>query len=327
MSNRLRRKIVVIAGSTASGKSALAVTLARRYNGEVISADSRQVYRGLDIGTGKITKKEMRGIPHHLLDVADPKEQFTAAEYQKLTRQKITEILSMGKLPIICGGTGLYIDAALWRVAIPEIPPNPVLRKKLEKKSPEELFEMLRELDATRAQTIDQHNPRRLVRAVEIAWADSSERVLGLRAWRSENFVSRRSPRREGEADEIFAAQSEQELNVLWLGLMLPPEELKKKIAIRLFSRISRGMLTEVKTLHKHGLSWKRMEALGLEYRFVSRHLRGMLTKAEMIGKLQTEIYRYAKRQMTWFKRNKEIKWFRQSQKEAIFAMLEHKGL
>lgn len=298
----LESKILVIVGPTASGKSALAVALARKFGGEVISADSRQVYRGLDVGTGKITKKEMRGVPHHLLDIADPKKQFTVADYQKLALQKIAEILSRGKLPIICGGTGLYIDAALGRVAIPEVPPNPVLRKKLEKKSPEKLFEMLKELDATRAQIIDQHNPRRLIRAIEI-----------MRAKRTENFT---------QPPDVDGLQTSG--GALLLGLMLPPAELKKKIAIRLFSRISRGMLTEIRTLHKHGLPWKRMEALGLEYRFVSRYLRGLLTKTEMTEKLQTEIYRYAKRQMTWFKRNKEIKWLHPSQKTQIFAMLKN---
>lgn len=291
------RKILVIVGPTASGKSALAVALAHRLNGEIISADSRQVYRGLDVGTGKITKKEMRGIPHHLLDIANPQDQFTVAEYQQFAQQKIAEIRSRGKLPIICGGTGLYVDVALGRVAIPEVPPNSMLRKKLEKKSPEELFEMLKELDATRAQTIDQHNPRRLVRAIEIVKAIGSAPPL-----QHTNILQ----------------------NVRMIGIMLPLAELKKKIAIRLFARIRRyKMIREVRELHRRGLSWKRMEALGLEYRYISRYLRELLTKTEMVEKLQVESYRYAKRQMTWFKRNKKIQWFRPSQKAQIFAMLK----
>ncbi len=310
-------KMLVIVGPTAVGKSALAISLARTFNGEVISADSRQVYRGLTIGTGKIMKKEMRGIHHYLLDVANPKKQFTVAEYQKLARQKITEMLSRGKLPIIVGGTGHYIDAALGRVVIPEVPPNPTLRKELEKKSAPELFALLQKLDRRRAKNIDQNNQRRLVRAIEISLANKSKSFCktGVGAW-------------PFHSDEMGGEVLQNELaevrfNTIWLGLTLPPTELKKKIDRRIFAGIRRGMVREVKNLHARGLSWKRMESLGLEYRYLSRYLRGRLTKAEMIEKLETEIYRYAKRQMTWFKRNKEIQWFRPSQKAQIFAMLK----
>ncbi|MDP3661644.1 MAG: tRNA (adenosine(37)-N6)-dimethylallyltransferase MiaA [bacterium] len=294
-----KQKILVIVGPTAVGKSALAVTLARKLGGDIISADSRQVYHGLNIGTGKITKKEMRGVPHHLLDVADPKKQFTVADYHRMARAKISAIFSRGKLPIIVGGTGHYIDAALGRIIIPEVLPNPALRKELDKKSTSELFTMLQKLDVFRARTIDPHNPRRLVRAIEIAYANS---------------VHTPPP----DVDSLQTSGS-----AIWLGITLPPAELKKKISMRLFVRISRGMIREVKNLHARGLSWKRMESIGLEYRYLSRYLRGLMTKEEMIEKLQTEIYRYAKRQMTWFKRNKEIKWFRPSQKSQIFAMLK----
>lgn len=316
MYRKPNRKTLVIVGPTASGKSALAATLARAFNGEIVSADSRQVYRGLNVGTGKITKKEMSGVTHHLLDVANPKKQFTVAEYQKLAREKIEDILSRGKLPIVVGGTGLYLDAALGRIAIPEVPPNSALRKKLEKKSITELFVMIQKLDPQRAKTIDAHNLRRLVRAIEIATTN------------------------EGKALQhpiLQSALAKVRFDILWLGLTLQPEELKKKIAIRLFfrlrqdfsgqARIEKDMITEVKRLHKCGLSWKRMEALGLEYRYLSRYLRGLLTETEMTEKLQTEIYRYAKRQMTWFKRNKEIRWFRPSQRREIFAMLKGEGL
>jgi len=300
----------VVVGPTTVGKSALAVGLARRFGGEVISADSRQVYRGLNIGTGKITKKETRGIPHHLLDVANPKKQFSVAEYQILAQKKIDEIISRGKTPIICGGTGLYIDVLLGKISIPDVPPDPQLRKKLKKKSVEELFALLKKLDAKRVENIDSKNPRRLIRAIEIA-----------NAKRNENHDPRRSPRREGEAVGIFASRS-----VCWIGLTLPPEKLKKKITIRLLARMSRGMIAEVRRLHKEGLSWRRCEELGLEYRFISRYLRKLLTKREMTEKLQTEIWRYSKRQMQWFKRNKDIRWFNSSQKAQIYAMLKKKG-
>src|SRR3989344_5030398 len=162
-------KIIVILGPTASGKSNLAVELAKKFNGEIISADSRQLYKGMDIGTGKITKKEMCGIPHHLLDVVSPKTKFDVARYQKLAHKKIADILKRGKLPIVCGGTGLYIKAIVENPRYPDIPPDWKLRKKLEKLSAEKLFSMLKKLDRARAKTIDNENPHRLISAIEIA--------------------------------------------------------------------------------------------------------------------------------------------------------------
>ncbi|MDO8620650.1 MAG: tRNA (adenosine(37)-N6)-dimethylallyltransferase MiaA [bacterium] len=281
----MHRKLLVILGQTAVGKSALGVALARKYNGEIISADSRQVYIGLDIGTGKITRREMKGIPHHLLDIARAQKQLSVTEYQKLAREKVEDIFLRGKLPIIVGGTGLYINSIINDISFPEVPPSPTLRKKLDKKSPAELFEILKKLDTRRAKTIDPNNPRRLVRAIEIATA------LG----KVPPYVN--TPRKD--------------LNPLFIGLTLPPEVLKKRITTRLLSRIKGGMVDEVKKLKKNGLSWKRMEELGLEYRYLSRYLRGLLTKEEMLKELQSEIVRYAKRQMTWFKRDKRIAWFR----------------
>src|SRR3989344_8669425 len=173
-------KVVVILGPTATGKSALAVKLAKKlarhkwggFNGaEIISADSRQIYKGLDIGTGKITEKEMAGVPHHLLDVVTPKRRFTVVEYQTLAREKIAEIFSRGHLPIICGGTGFYISALVDGTVLPDVPPNPKLRAHLKKETSETLFNMLLKLDPRRAKTIDPKNSRRLIRAIEIVKA------------------------------------------------------------------------------------------------------------------------------------------------------------
>ncbi|MEK7169717.1 MAG: tRNA (adenosine(37)-N6)-dimethylallyltransferase MiaA [Patescibacteria group bacterium] len=289
------RKLIVIVGPTAVGKSELAVELARKYGGEIISADSRQVYTGLDIGTGKVTKKGMHGIPHHLLDVTDPRRQFTVAKYTKLAQKALDDILARGKLPIICGGTGLYIDALLGRVLIPEVPPNPKLRKQLERKSVSSLFAMLQKLDPGRAETIDRHNSRRLVRAIEIAT------VLG------------RVPVRA-----VILKNNSIAVQPLYIGLTLPKNELKGKIALRLTARIDSGMIEEAKRLHTERVSWKRMEELGLEYRYVSRFLRGRISREEMVAELQSEIWHYAKRQMTWFKRNKEIRWFKPSEQSVI---------
>lgn len=305
INNKQQQKIIVILGPTASGKSALAVRLAKKLartkwggfkGGEIISADSRQVYKDLNIGTGKITKKEMAGVPHHLLDVVNPKKRFTVVEYQKLAREKIAEIFSRGKLPIICGGTGFYISALVDGMVLPDVPPDPKLRARLKKETPETLFDMLLKLDPRRAKTIDPKNARRVIRAIEIT------KALG------------KVPNLQLTTDDP------QHYRALQIGISITPQELKKKITIRLFARlrsangqarISRGMITEVKQLHKNGLSWKRMEELGLEYRYLALYLQGKITKEEMTTKLQTEIWRYAKRQITWFKRDKRIFWFK----------------
>src|SRR3990167_899026 len=161
-SSKNSSKILVILGPTATGKSGLAVKLARKYKGEVISADSRQVYKDLDIGTGKNTKKEMRGVPHHMLDIVSPKKVFTVSEWKEKTEKIIKNIISRGKLPIICGGTGFYIQSIVENVILPEVPPNKVLRKKLEKKGLAELQTILVKLDPRRFSNIDIKNPVRL---------------------------------------------------------------------------------------------------------------------------------------------------------------------
>lgn len=214
-------KLIVILGPTASGKSALAIKLARLFNGEIISADSRQVYKGLDIGSGKITKKEMQGIPHHLLDVANPKRRFTVAQYQKLALKAVLRIQKQGKLAFLVGGTGFYIQSIVDGIIIPEVPPNLKLRAQLEKKSTQQLFEMLKKLDPARAATIDAKNPRRLVRAIEIN--------LGT-----------------GKPVPKLSREALAKWDVLQIGIKKSPEELKKLIAERLKKRTT-GMIAEVK--------------------------------------------------------------------------------
>ena len=165
----VKQKIIVVVGPTASGKSDMGVSLARTFGGEIISADSRQVYRGLDIGSGKITKKEMCGVPHFCLDLASPKKIFTAKDYERCARSAIGNIRQKNKIPIFVGGTGLYIDVALGRMRLADIPPNPRLRKRLAKKTAAQLFTLLKKLDPKRARAIDAKNPVRLIRAIEIA--------------------------------------------------------------------------------------------------------------------------------------------------------------
>lgn len=278
---KVKPKIISIVGPTASGKSDLAVILAKEFEGQVISADSRQVYLGLDIGSGKITKKEMMGIPHHLLSIENPKKVFTVAEFKKQADQKITEIIARGHTPILCGGTGFYIDAVAKNIILPEVPPNQILRKKLETFSLEKLQKMLLELDFKRFKSIDLNNKVRLIRAIEIA----------------------------KELGSVPKIKSKPLYNVLTIGILWDPTKLKQRINLRLQKRFKSGMVREVLNLHKNGLSWKRLESLGLEYRYVAQFLQKKITKPEMIERLQFDIWHYAKRQMTWFQRDKSIVW------------------
>lgn len=284
MKEKTKERVIAVVGPTASGKSALAIEIARLVDGEVISADSRQVYTGLNIGTGKVTKREMHGVPHHLLDVANPKRKMSVVQYERLATRAIKDILKRGKVPIICGGTGQYVDAVLTTASFPEVPPNAELRKNLEKLSAEKLFKKLEKLDPVRAGTIDAKNPRRLIRAIEVAT------MLG--------SVPERAP-----ATERY--------NTLYIGLTLPKEELAERIHTRLLARIKIGMVAEARKLHEQGLSWKRMDSLGLEYRFLAQFLQNKISKEEMLNLINTSSIQYSKRQMVWFRRNEKIRWFK----------------
>ena len=277
------KKLVVILGPNASGKTDLSIKLAKKFNGEVVSADSRQVYKGMDIGTGKITKKEMAGIPHYLLDVISPKRRFTVSQYQKLALKVINKIQKKGHIPFLVGGTGFYIQSVIDGIVIPEVKPDWQLRKKLEKKSAEELFKILKKLDPRRAKTIESKNKRRLIRALEIV----------IKTKKPVPLLKKRKPQFE----------------VLILGVKKDFDELKKGIEKRLLKRLKQGMIAEVKKLRKSGVSWKRLEEFGLEYRYIAFYLQKKITYQKMVEKLQKEIEHYAKRQMTWFKRDKCIKW------------------
>lgn len=290
-------KVISIVGPTAVGKTGLSVKLAKRVNGEIVSADSRQVYEGLDIGSGKVTPEEMEGVPHHLLDVADPKEVFTAADFVEKGREAIADIVKRGKVPIIVGGTGFYIDALVGRINLAEVPPNEELRTLLRSKTLAELQEMLAELDPDALERIDSKNPVRLVRAIEIATALGRVELK--------------------ESDPIY--------QVLWIGLTLSQDELKEKIHMRLLARLNEGMLNEARQLHSRRLSYERMEELGLEYRYMARHLSGEISYDEMVEQLRTEIGKYAKRQMTWFKKNQNIHWFEPKQEKEIGQYIKEK--
>jgi len=282
-------KILVVLGPTASGKSDLAVKLALQRNGEVISADSRQVYKGLDIGSGKITKEEMKGVPHHLLDTCSPHKVFTASDYARLARRAINDIVSRGKLPIVCGGTGFYIDATLYKNSFAPIKSNLTIRQKLNALTTDKLAQKLAKLDPERFINIDKYNRPRLIRALEIV-------------------LSTGKPVPKLKKIALYNAEK--------IGILWPLGELDKRIELRLDQRLSPitgGMIDEVMCLKSpekgKGLSPQRLYDLGLEYRYVSLFLDGKLDYETMRANLLTATKQYARRQMTWFKRDKEIQW------------------
>jgi len=313
-----KNKIIVILGPTASGKTKLAVELASKFNGEIVSADSRQVYRGMDIGTGKDlkdyrleipnpndqlpnkfkiqnSKLKIIEIPYHLIDVANPKEQFDLAQYQKMAFRAIDDILKRGKLPILAGGSGLYLQAVVENYKLSEAKKDLALRKKLEKLSAAELFNKLKKLVpkmAVKLNQSDKNNKRRLIRYLEIVGQDH-------------NFKSRAGKRK---------------YNALIIGVNFSRDILKQRIFKRLLERLKeQNMIGEVERLHEQGLSWKRLEDFGLEYKFVSLYLEGELQYEEMVEKLNLAIYQFAKRQLTWFKRwekqGANINWVKDNKK------------
>ncbi len=295
MKREEKPKIIAIVGPTAVGKTSFSLILAEKLGAEIVSADSRQVYRGLDIGSGKATSEERSRIPHHLLDVAEPDDVFTAADFVRLGREAIADIARRGKVPLLVGGTGFYIDALIGTVSLADVPPNAELRETLQGQAADELYARLREEDHAAANRIDSRNPVRLIRALEIIEA------LG----------------------EVPASHPEALYDVLSIGLTLPNEMLKQRIHERLADRLDAGMLNEAKRLHAEGVSYERMETLGLEYRYMARHLEGMLSYQEMKDELDKEIWRYAKRQMTWFKRNTSMLWIAPDERETAFAKAE----
>ncbi len=284
-------KLVVILGPTASGKSDLAIKLAKKFHGEIISADSRQVYKKMNIGTGKVTKKEQKIVKHYLLDIADPKKVFTVSDFKDLGEKTIKEILNKNKIPFIVGGTGFYIDALVKNLSLPEVPPDKKFRARFDKLTAEHLFKMLRKLDPQRAKTIDPKNKRRLIRALEIIASMGKVPTLNTKY-------------------EIHDTK----YDILWVGLN--PKNLDKIIKTRLEKRLKQGMIKEVKNLLRSGLSKKRLHDFGLEYRWLGEYLAGKISYAKMKDGLFRAIVKYSKRQMTWFKRNREIHWIK-NQKEA----------
>lgn len=269
-------RVIVVVGPTASGKSDFAVEYALKHNGEIISADSKQVYRGLDIGTGKITKNEMKGIPHYMLDVADVDHLFSVSDYKEIALPIIEDILSRGKLPVICGGTGQYIDALIYEDTFAQVKPNQKLRQSLQSKTTEELFDELQKKDKARAQVIDKHNRVRLIRALEVINALGAVPKLPEKKFRYDTEIYLLSPTKE---------------------------QLLQRIKLRLDKRLENEMLDEGRALRARFIPDSRIASLGLEYKWMNEYLKGNCTYDEMKEKLLTAIWRYAKRQMTWNKK------------------------
>jgi len=281
----MRKKLIVILGPTATGKTDLSIKLAKKFNGEIVSADSRQVYKGMNIGTGKITKREMQGIKHYLLDVASPKRQFSVAQYQEKAVKAIKKIIKKNKLPFLVGGSPFYIYSVTEGWIFPKIKIDKKLRKELEQKNLESLIKTLEKLDPERAMEIDRKNKRRVIRAIEIA----------------KNYG--KVPKLKGKP----------EFNPLFIGIKMPKEKLKERIRLRLLRMLKQGMVEEVKNLHGQGVSWKKLESFGLYYKWISFFLQNKKTYKETKISLQKETEKFAKRQMTWFKRDKRIKWIKNS--------------
>jgi tRNA dimethylallyltransferase len=277
--------LIVVLGPTASGKSALGIALAQRFHGEIVSADSRQVYHGLDIGTAKVTPAEQALVPHHLLDVVDPQDIYTVAQFQQDATIAINDILARAHLPLLVGGSPHYIQAVVDNLAIPGVPPQPELRARLESQSLPELHHQLEQLDPQSAATIDRNNPRRVIRALEVCIVTGKP------------FSEQR-----GKAQPLYRS--------LLLGIQWPRTVLYQRIDERVDERMRQGMVQEVRDLLTRGITHERLDAFGLEYRFISRWLRGeFASEEEMVQRLKYAIHDFTRRQLTWFRRETRIVW------------------
>jgi len=295
-------KIIVILGPTASGKTSLAIELAKKFNGEIVSADSRQVYKGMDVGTGKDLKEYQSAKAYHLIDIVSPRTEFSLAKYQKLAYKAIDDILKRGKLPIIAGGSGLYLQAIIDGYELSLAKPDKNLRAKLEQISLEELFKKINKINKKFAQSInesDQKNKRRLIRYLERQITQKQEK----------GFIDNKK-------------NNNLNYNALIIGISCAKEELHKKIYKRLIERLEKqNMIEEVKELHNaKKITWKRLESFGLEYRYISLFLQEKLSYEEMVNQLFIAIRQFAKRQMSWFRRwenqGAKINWLK-NKKEA----------
>lgn len=285
-----KEKVVVICGPTASGKTALSIELAKKINGEIVSSDSMQIYKEMDIGTAKTTKEEMQGIKHYMLDIISPEERYSVADYKKEAKEAIREIIKKGKTPIVVGGTGLYVDSLIYEIEYPNIEFDEEYRKKLEiqaeKEGLENLYEQAKRIDPEAIKKISQNDKKRIIRILEIYHATGYNKT----------------------EQERKSREKEPEFDYKVYGLNMPREKLYKRIDLRVDIMIKQGLIEEVEKIYKKYSEFPTaMQGLG--YKEVVEYLKNNLTKEEMIEKIKQETRRYAKRQMTWFRKNKQTIW------------------
>ena len=292
-----KAKVIVICGPTASGKTALSIEVAKKINGEIISCDSMQIYKDMNIGTAKPTKEEMGEIKHYLIDYVLPTERYSVAEYKKDAKKAIKEVIEKGKTPIIVGGTGLYVDSLIYEIEYPEIKFDEEYRKKLEKEVEEEglekLYEKAKKIDPIAKQKISKTDKKRIQRVLEIYHATGKTKT----------------------EQEIISRQKEPEYAYKVYGLLWDRQKLYDRINLRVDIMIEQGLIEEVKTiLKKYSEFPTAMQGLG--YKEVVQYLNKEITKEEMIEKIKQETRRYAKRQMTWFRKNKQTIWLNAEDKQ-----------
>jgi tRNA dimethylallyltransferase len=291
-------KIIAVVGPTASGKTALGIALAKKFGGEIVSADSRQIYRGMDIGTAKPTLHEQSEALHHLIDIKNPDEDYTVADYKRDAIATINDIIARGKLPIIVGGTGLYVKAVIENLDIPKTQAHPELRAQIESDIARDglaaVFEKLVALDSEAAYIVDPKNPRRVVRALEVA-------------------------RATGEPFTVQRKKNEPLFNALTLGIDPPMEILRKRMDRRVDAMMSDGLLNEVETLiKKYDQTPAAFDAIG--YREIVAYLNGTADRDEAVATMKMNTWHYAKRQMTWFKKDKTTHWIKNTDEALAIA-------
>ena len=285
-----KQKVIVICGPTASGKTALSIELAKKINGEIVSCDSMQIYKEMDIGTAKPTKEEMQEIPHYMINTIFPNERYSVADYKKDAKKAIREIIKKGKVPIIVGGTGLYVDSLIYEIEYPDIKLDEKYRQELEeqvrKDGLEKLYNKAKKIDPEAMLKISSNDKKRILRVLEIYKATGKTKT----------------------EQERKSREKEPEFDYLVYGLNMPREKLYERINLRVDIMIKQGLIKEVEKIYKKYNEFPTaMQGLG--YKEVVEYLEGHLTKEEMIEKIKQETRRYAKRQMTWFRKNKQTIW------------------
>lgn len=298
-------KVIVICGPTASGKTALSIELAKKINGEIISSDSMQIYKYMDIGTAKPTKEEMQGIPHHLLDFVEPNQRYSVAEFKKDAEKSIEEILAKGKIPIIVGGTGLYVDSLIYGIEYQDMELDEKYRQELEERAQKEGLEKLyaeaQKIDSQAMEKISQNDKKRILRVLEIYKATGKNKT----------------------EQEIESRKKGVKYDYKVFAINLEREKLYERINKRVDTMIEQGLIQEVEQLlKKYDKFPTAMQGLG--YKEVVQYLQGELTKEEMIEKLKMETRRYAKRQITWFKKNKQTIWINPQDLQKILDEINH---